>query len=473
MSTNHSRRPQPLTWKQPAGAADLAALGREDAELAGERGEHQHRGVDRRERHVEPLGLLRPQLGGDRPDREVAREQGGEEHQLAGEPDDGPDADHARPVVVPVQAGRGYRGCCCGHGVIMSVRLRTCHPDPLGFAVIFFTPAARPCTGRRPCPDGRRGLLRWGRGRALRRRVPGGSRALHLGRVFTAWTLDPVLTVLTVWAAGLYLFGVWVLHDRGVRWPLGRTVSFVVVGLGTLFFATSSGLGTYDTTLLSVHMVQHMVLSMVVPLFLALGAPVTLVLRTLPARPRRWLLGVLHSRVALVLSFAPLTFLLFVISPWALYFTGWYDATLHSTPIHELMHLHLVIVGSPLLLAARRHRPGARTGRLPVPAAADRADAAVPRVPGRDDHGPGDPDRRVLVPRPADGLAARPGRRPARRRRHPLGLRRPGGPGLPRACSSPSGSARRCARRSGRTVGSTGSRRSAARERPVPVEFPA
>ena len=165
------------------------------------------------------------------------------------------------------------------------------------------------------------------------------------GRVFTAWTLDPVLTVVTVWAAGLYLFGVWVLHDRGVRWPLGRTVSFVVVGLGTLFFATSSGLGTYDTTLLSVHMVQHMVLSMVVPLFLALGAPVTLALRTLPARPRRWLLGVLHSRVARVLSFPPLTFLLFVISPWALYFTGWYDATLHSTPVHELMHLHLVIVG--------------------------------------------------------------------------------------------------------------------------------
>ena len=45
-------------------------------------------------------------------------------------------------------------------------------------------------------------------------------------------------------------------------------------------------------------MVQHMVLSMVVPLSLALGAPVTLALRTLPRRPRGWLLAVLHSRVA-------------------------------------------------------------------------------------------------------------------------------------------------------------------------------
>jgi putative copper resistance protein D len=93
-------------------------------------------------------------------------------------------------------------------------------------------------------------------------------------------------------------------------------------------------------------MVQHMVLAMMVPLCLALGAPVTLALRTLPKRPRGWLLAVLHSRVARVLSWAPLAFLLFVISPWALYFTGWYDASLRSTYIHEMMHVHLVLVGS-------------------------------------------------------------------------------------------------------------------------------
>jgi putative copper resistance protein D len=164
-------------------------------------------------------------------------------------------------------------------------------------------------------------------------------------RVFTAWELDPVLTVALVWVSGLYLFGVWLLHERGDRWPVGRTLAFVLAGMGMFFFATSSGLGAYDTTLISVHMVQHMILSMLVPLMLALGAPVTLMLRTLPSRPRRWLLALLHSRLAMVLSFAPLTFVLFVISPWALYFTGWYDATLRSELLHELMHLHLVVVG--------------------------------------------------------------------------------------------------------------------------------
>ncbi len=74
---------------------------------------------------------------------------------------------------------------------------------------------------------------------------------------------------------GLYLWGVWTLRERGDRWPAGRTVSFLG-GIACFAVATQSGLAAYDTTLLSVHMVQHMVLSMVVPVFLALGAPVTL-----------------------------------------------------------------------------------------------------------------------------------------------------------------------------------------------------
>jgi cytochrome c oxidase assembly factor CtaG len=167
-----------------------------------------------------------------------------------------------------------------------------------------------------------------------------------LSTVLTEWGVDPYLFVGTVWAAGLYLVGVWVLRSRGDHWPVGRTVSFVVLGMGSFYVATSSGLAAYDTVLLSVHMVQHMVLSMAVPLFLALGAPVTLALRTLPATPRGWLTAVLHSPVVKVLSFPPLTLGLFVVSPWALYFTGWYDASLRSTYVHEMMHLHLVLVGT-------------------------------------------------------------------------------------------------------------------------------
>lgn len=175
---------------------------------------------------------------------------------------------------------------------------------------------------------------------------PAGLPPFGPGPVVTEAGIEPLVLVLVAWAAGAYLFGVHRLRLRGDRWPIGRTLSFVGLGLGGLALATMSGLGAYDTALLSVHMSQHMVLSMVVPLLLALGAPVTLALRTLPARPRRWLLAVLHSRLARVATFAPLTFALFVLSPWALYFTGWYDASVRSDYLHEMTHLHLVAVGA-------------------------------------------------------------------------------------------------------------------------------
>jgi len=168
---------------------------------------------------------------------------------------------------------------------------------------------------------------------------------ITLERVFTAWTLEPLALAVIVVVASAYLLGVRRLKRRGDSWSTWRTSSFCVGGLGSLLVATCSSLATYDTVLLSMHMGQHMVMSMVAPVFLALGAPVTLGLRTLPTAPRRWLLGMLHSRLASVLAFPPVAFVIFIASPWALYFSGWYEATLRSAPLHDLLHLHFVAVG--------------------------------------------------------------------------------------------------------------------------------
>jgi cytochrome c oxidase assembly factor CtaG len=165
-------------------------------------------------------------------------------------------------------------------------------------------------------------------------------------RLLTAWTFEPVLLGVILVVGGLYLYGVHRLHQRGDHWSKGRTFAFCGLGLGSAVIATQSALGTYDTVLLSVHMAQHMILSMLTPLACAIGAPVTLALRTLPAKPRSWLLAVLHSRVAKVLCFPLVGFTLFVLSPWALYFSGWYDATLRSAALHDLLHLHFILVGA-------------------------------------------------------------------------------------------------------------------------------
>ncbi|MDP9443568.1 MAG: cytochrome c oxidase assembly protein [Actinomycetota bacterium] len=161
----------------------------------------------------------------------------------------------------------------------------------------------------------------------------------------TTWVLDPVATVVLLAMGAFYLYGVRVLRRRGDRWPWGRTVSFVLLGLGSGAAATQSAVGVYDTALLSVHMVQHLLLAMVLPVFLALGAPVSLALRTLPGTPRRWLLAALHSRVARMVSFPAVAFVLYVTAPWALYVTGWYAATLESAYLHEALHGHFLLVG--------------------------------------------------------------------------------------------------------------------------------
>ena len=104
-------------------------------------------------------------------------------------------------------------------------------------------------------------------------------------RLLTEWNLEWWMALGMGVAAALYPAGLAALRRRGVRWPVRRSISFFVGGLGPLALATLSALGAYDTVLFSVHVVQHMILMMLAPLFIALGAPVTLALRTLPAGP--------------------------------------------------------------------------------------------------------------------------------------------------------------------------------------------
>ena len=110
---------------------------------------------------------------------------------------------------------------------------------------------------------------------------------------------------LTLCALGIggYLAGVRRMHARGHRWPVARTASWLG-GLLLLAAVTNLGVARYAYVLFSAHMAQHMVLSMLVPILLVGGAPVTLALRALrrPADPRvrgarEWLLIVVHSRL--------------------------------------------------------------------------------------------------------------------------------------------------------------------------------
>ncbi|MGW6310789.1 bifunctional copper resistance protein CopD/cytochrome c oxidase assembly protein, partial [Streptomyces niveus] len=120
--------------------------------------------------------------------------------------------------------------------------------------------------------------------------------------LFTQWHFDPLFAFGTAAAALAYLTGVRKLRARGDRWPLGRTIAWLA-GLAVTVLASMSGLAVYGKVMFSVHMGQHMILAMTVPILLVLGAPATLALRTLPtaekggtAGPRELLLALLRSR---------------------------------------------------------------------------------------------------------------------------------------------------------------------------------
>lgn len=159
----------------------------------------------------------------------------------------------------------------------------------------------------------------------------------------------PLLPLLGLGLLLAYGTGVLVLRRRGDAWPLGRMACWIV-GVLTLELMTATGFDGYGMELFSVHMVQHMTLSMVTPIFLALGAPVTLLLRTLSGDGRRrrirsGLLRVLHSRPTAFIANPIVTGLLFLFSLYGLYFTPLFSALMSTMWGHNLMLVHFLLIG--------------------------------------------------------------------------------------------------------------------------------
>ncbi|GAA4320494.1 cytochrome c oxidase assembly protein [Klenkia terrae] len=193
-------------------------------------------------------------------------------------------------------------------------------------------------------------------------------------RLFTprldGWSWIAVLSLLVLVA---YLVGLVRLRRAGVRWAWWRTSSFTA-GAVSLFAVTGTELHGYSMVLFSVHMAQHMVLSMVSPLLLLLGSPVTMALRALPrgrgaaGAPRALLLEVLHSRVARFLSHPGFTIPLFIASLYGVYFTPVFDDLMADPLGHQVMLAHFLVTGllffGPILGADPWPRTVGHAGRM-------------------------------------------------------------------------------------------------------------
>ncbi|MGC4950855.1 cytochrome c oxidase assembly protein [Streptomyces sp. DT224] len=182
------------------------------------------------------------------------------------------------------------------------------------------------------------------------------------------FSADPFFLIGCVLAVLLYGYGVLRLRRRGDEWPVGRTVLFVI-GVLTIALVMCTRLNDYGMVMFSVHMVQHMVISMLSPILLLLGAPVTLALRALPVAPRgtkgprELLLMLLHSRYMKIVTHPAFTIPLFIASLYGLYFTPLFDYLMGSTAGHLVMMVHFLAVGLfffwPIMgVDPGPHRPG-------------------------------------------------------------------------------------------------------------------
>jgi cytochrome c oxidase assembly factor CtaG len=167
---------------------------------------------------------------------------------------------------------------------------------------------------------------------------------LTLARAFTQWTADLPVIALVVVLGGCYLAGVAGVRRRGGSWATGRVVAFCGLGLGVLVLATMSWIGVYQGVLFYARATQTVLLVLVVPLFLAMGKPLTLLDAALPAAGRR-VNAVVRSRVAVAVTFPAITSLLLIAVPMTMYFTSWYTAVFHSASLRELTYLILMIPG--------------------------------------------------------------------------------------------------------------------------------
>lgn len=164
------------------------------------------------------------------------------------------------------------------------------------------------------------------------------------------WRVNLLFGVLAVAGVVGYLLAVRHLVRRGDHWPPGRTVSWVV-GWMLVGATTSSGVGRFSGGTFSAHMALHMSLNMVAPLFLVLGAPLTLMHRTARAHPqeeagpREWLTALRGWGFARFVYHPVHALVAFTATSYLLYFSGLFEQASRYHWAHILMNVAYLGIG--------------------------------------------------------------------------------------------------------------------------------
>ncbi|WP_026536588.1 cytochrome c oxidase assembly protein [Arthrobacter sp. H14] len=190
-------------------------------------------------------------------------------------------------------------------------------------------------------------------------------------RWLTEWRIDWIWIALALTLGIGYLIGRHKVSRRGDSWSWLRTISWII-GLLALTYFTSGPPAVYGRVLFSAHMVDHMALTMIVPIFLVLGAPITLALKALRPRGdgtrgiREWILVIVHSKFSQLVTHPIFVAVNFAGSIILFYYSPLFGFALREHIGHELMNLHFVITGYLFVLSLIGIDPVPRRAAYPL-----------------------------------------------------------------------------------------------------------
>jgi cytochrome c oxidase assembly factor CtaG/putative copper export protein len=172
----------------------------------------------------------------------------------------------------------------------------------------------------------------------------------EFSRVFTEWKFDLMWGLFAVFSIALYIYGLWRLKQRGDRWPVGRTVCWIL-GMITLAYTTNGFMNAYERYVFSQHMMGHMLLTMGIPMLLVLGAPTTLAMRAARQRKdgswglREWIMWGVNTPWAKIITNPIVAAVIFAGSLWVFYFTPVLRWAMAEHVGHVWMIVHFLLSG--------------------------------------------------------------------------------------------------------------------------------
>ncbi|NYI67285.1 cytochrome c oxidase assembly protein [Spelaeicoccus albus] len=165
------------------------------------------------------------------------------------------------------------------------------------------------------------------------------------------WRVNILFLTIAVAGVAVYLWGVRRLRIRTTHaWPLHRTVSWIA-GWASVVAVTTAGPGVYSPATFSMHMATHMVLGMISPLLLVLGAPITLTLASTSGRagpfagPREWITGCVNSPMMRVLANPAVVFVIYIVGYFGFYMTPAFTHLMIFHWGHQVVRLFFLVIG--------------------------------------------------------------------------------------------------------------------------------